>query len=63
MKKKYFILFSESDVLPARLEYYDSEKKWRNGQTPKRSAQLCEIIWIDFIPYYLLTITLPLLSS
>lgn len=44
MKKKYFILFSESDVLPARLEYYDSEKKWRNGQTPKRSAQLCEII-------------------
>ena len=36
MKKKYFILFADSENTPARLEYFDSEKKWKNGQTPKR---------------------------
>lgn len=36
MKKKYFILFADSESLPARLEYFDSEKKWKNGQTAKR---------------------------
>lgn len=35
MKKKYFILFADRDHIPARLEYFDSEKKWRNGQAPK----------------------------
>lgn len=37
MKKKYFVLRSESESCPARLEYYDSEKKYRAGATPKRS--------------------------
>ena len=36
MKKKYFILFADSDTLPARLEYFDSEKKCKNGQPPKK---------------------------
>lgn len=37
MKKKYFILTAGSETSPARLEYFDSEKKWKNGQTAKRS--------------------------
>ncbi|KAI9558787.1 putative insulin receptor substrate [Daphnia sinensis] len=37
MKKKYFILTADSESSPARLEYFDSEKKWKNGQTAKRS--------------------------
>ena len=36
MKKKYFILTADSESNPARLEYFDSEKKWKNGQTAKR---------------------------
>lgn len=36
MKKKYFILTAGSETSPARLEYFDSEKKWKNGQTAKR---------------------------
>jgi len=40
MKKKYFILFGDRDQNPARLEYFDSEKKWRNGQAPKRYISL-----------------------
>lgn len=36
MKKKYFILRGESESGPSRLEYYDSEKKWKAGHPPKR---------------------------
>lgn len=36
MKKKYFILFADTESLPAHLDYFDSEKKWKNGQTAKR---------------------------
>lgn len=39
-KKKYFVLRSTSSSGPARLEYYDSEKKLRLGQPPKRSLKL-----------------------
>lgn len=41
MKKKYFVLLSDSGDKTARLEYYDSEKKFRSrfGQ-PKRSIVL-----------------------
>lgn len=41
MKKKYFVLLSDSGEKSARLEYYDSEKKFRSrfGQ-PKRSIVL-----------------------
>ncbi|XP_059484964.1 insulin receptor substrate 2 isoform X2 [Neocloeon triangulifer] len=40
MKKKYFVLRRESAKLPARLEYYDSEKKFSAGVPPKRSITL-----------------------
>ncbi|KAL0274701.1 UNVERIFIED_CONTAM: hypothetical protein PYX00_002767 [Menopon gallinae] len=40
MKKKFFILRGESSEASARLEYYDSEKKWRNSQPPKRTISL-----------------------
>ncbi|GFO04453.1 insulin receptor substrate 1 [Plakobranchus ocellatus] len=40
LKKKYFVLRSTSASGPARLEYYDSEKKFKSGSPPKRSIQL-----------------------
>lgn len=41
MKKKYFVLVSDSGEKPARLEYYDSEKKFRTRfGHPKRSIVL-----------------------
>lgn len=40
MKKKFFILRGESSEASARLEYYDSEKKWRSSQPPKRTISL-----------------------
>lgn len=39
-KKKYFVLRAEAPESSARLEYYDSEKKFNNGQAPKRSIPL-----------------------
>ncbi|XP_077267406.1 insulin receptor substrate 1 chico isoform X3 [Temnothorax americanus] len=40
MKKKYFVLRGESPGCFACLEYYDSKKKFENGQPPKRSILL-----------------------
>lgn len=41
MKKKYFALVSDNGEKPARLEYYDSEKKFRTRfGHPKRSITL-----------------------
>ncbi|XP_071037518.1 insulin receptor substrate 1 isoform X1 [Parasteatoda tepidariorum] len=40
MKKKYFVLRTESDSGPARLEYYDSEKKYKAGGVAKRSISI-----------------------
>ncbi|XP_049801159.1 insulin receptor substrate 1 [Schistocerca nitens] len=40
MRKKYFVLRGESVESSARLEYYDSEKKWRSHHPPKRSILL-----------------------
>ncbi|WAR16560.1 IRS1-like protein, partial [Mya arenaria] len=40
MKKKYFILRSTSSSGPSRLDYYDSEKKFKTGHLPKRSIHL-----------------------
>ncbi|KAF5290513.1 hypothetical protein FQA39_LY03617 [Lamprigera yunnana] len=39
-KKKYFVLRAEGPEFSARLEYYDTEKKFNNGQPPKRSIPL-----------------------
>lgn len=41
MKKKYFVLVSDNSDKPSRLEYYDSEKKFRaRFGHPKRSIVL-----------------------
>lgn len=41
MKKKFFVLRKESGLdSPARLEYYDSERKFRNGQHAKKKINL-----------------------
>ncbi|CAG9564436.1 unnamed protein product [Danaus chrysippus] len=36
MKKKYFVLRAETSECSARLEYYESEKKFRSGAAPRR---------------------------
>ncbi|XP_041472981.1 insulin receptor substrate 1-like isoform X3 [Lytechinus variegatus] len=40
MRKKFFVLRSESNTGPSRLEYYDNEKKFRLGGEPKRTVPL-----------------------
>lgn len=43
MKKKFFVLYRDSRSGPARLEYYDTEKKFRekkSGQTARRAIML-----------------------
>ncbi|XP_046674464.1 insulin receptor substrate 2-B isoform X3 [Homalodisca vitripennis] len=40
LKKKFFVLRGDSIEASARLEYYDSEKKFRSGQPAKRSITL-----------------------
>lgn len=40
MKKKFFVMRKESEAGPARLECYDSEKKWKAGVLPKRTIAL-----------------------
>ncbi|XP_026474435.1 insulin receptor substrate 1-like isoform X3 [Ctenocephalides felis] len=40
MKKKYFVLRSDSAEASARLEYYDSEKKYKARSPPKRAILL-----------------------
>ncbi|XP_073777966.1 insulin receptor substrate 2a isoform X1 [Danio rerio] len=34
--RRYFVLKDTSDGLPARLEYHENEKKWKNKSAPKR---------------------------
>ncbi|XP_046397313.1 treacle protein isoform X2 [Ischnura elegans] len=40
MKKKFFVLRAECGDHPSCLEYYDSEKKWKANQPPKRVITL-----------------------
>lgn len=40
MRKKYFVLREESSQCPAQLQYYDSEKKFKNGGIPKRAITI-----------------------
>lgn len=40
MKRKYFVLRAETAVSTARLEYYESEKKFRSGAQPRRIISL-----------------------
>ncbi|XP_030751922.1 insulin receptor substrate 1 isoform X7 [Sitophilus oryzae] len=39
-RKKFFVLRAETNEALARLEYYDSEKKYKNGLPPKRCIPL-----------------------
>lgn len=38
--KRFFVLKEQSEGFPARLEYYESEKKWKNKSTAKRVIPL-----------------------
>ncbi|XP_062865413.1 insulin receptor substrate 2a [Trichomycterus rosablanca] len=38
--RRFFVLKEQSDGLPARLEYYESEKKWKNKSAAKRVISL-----------------------
>lgn len=38
--KRFFVLKEQSDGFPARLEYYESEKKWKNKSAAKRVIPL-----------------------
>lgn len=40
MKKKYFVLRAETPENSARLEYYETEKKFRAGANPRRVLPL-----------------------
>lgn len=40
MRKKYFVLRADSGEASARLEYYESEKKFRAGAAPRRVLPL-----------------------
>lgn len=39
-KRKYFVLRAETAECSARLEYYESEKKFRSGAAPRRVISL-----------------------
>lgn len=39
-KKKWFVLTGTTPSSPARLEYYDNERKWKSKAAPKRSIVL-----------------------
>ncbi|XP_072914009.1 insulin receptor substrate 2-A-like isoform X1 [Hemitrygon akajei] len=46
--KRFFVLKGQSHLGPARLEYYDSEKKWRNRSTaPKRVIPLYQCFTVS----------------
>ena len=48
MKKKLFVLYQDDGKRGARLEYFDSEKKYKNGAgVPKRSIVLKECLSIN----------------
>ncbi|XP_036396007.1 insulin receptor substrate 2-like [Megalops cyprinoides] len=38
--KRFFVLKEQSEGFPARLEYYENEKKWKNKSTAKRVIPL-----------------------
>ncbi|MBN3274478.1 IRS2 protein, partial [Polyodon spathula] len=38
--KRFFVLKEHSEGLPARLEYYENEKKWKNRSAAKRAITL-----------------------
>ncbi|XP_055837577.1 insulin receptor substrate 1 [Episyrphus balteatus] len=47
MKKKYFVLYEDCGKSPARLEYFENEKKFKSKANPKRSITLISCININ----------------
>lgn len=45
--RRFFVLKEQSDCLPARLEYYESEKKWRNKSSARRVVSLDSCLSIN----------------
>lgn len=45
--RRFFVLKEPSDCLPARLEYYESEKKWKNKSSAKRVISLDSCLSIN----------------
>lgn len=45
--RRYFVLKDQSDGLPARLEYYENEKKWKNKSAAKRVVFLDSCLSIN----------------
>lgn len=45
--RRFFVLKEQSDCLPARLEYYESEKKWKNKSAAKRVISLDSCLSIN----------------
>ncbi|XP_051558432.1 insulin receptor substrate 2a [Myxocyprinus asiaticus] len=45
--KRFFVLKDQSDGLPARLEYYENEKKWKNKCAAKRVIFLYSCLSIN----------------
>lgn len=47
MRKKFFVLREETAIGgPARLEYYESEKKWRTNCLPKRFIMFMILLFL-----------------
>lgn len=45
--RRFFVLREQSDRSPARLEYYESEKKWRNKSAAKRVITLDSCLCVN----------------
>ncbi|XP_030013883.1 insulin receptor substrate 2-like isoform X2 [Sphaeramia orbicularis] len=45
--RRYFVLREATDRCPARLEYYESEKKWRNKSAAKRVITLDSCLCVN----------------
>ncbi|XP_030635558.1 insulin receptor substrate 2a [Chanos chanos] len=45
--RRFFVLKEQSDGLPARLEYYENEKKWKNKSAAKRVISLDSCLSIN----------------
>lgn len=45
--RRFFVLKEQNDCLPARLEYYESEKKWKNKSAAKRVISLDSCLSIN----------------
>ncbi|XP_034032017.1 insulin receptor substrate 2a isoform X2 [Thalassophryne amazonica] len=46
-QKRFFVLREPTDRCPARLEYYESEKKWKNKSAPKRVITLDSCLCVN----------------